>query len=83
MRARIQYGVRCTNCGDEIYSNARPDTTYCHCGWWEVGGGFTDHYIAGPGQTMTEPEVITRYIEDPRTLPYRYRDEVPGRKDDE
>ena len=72
-----QVGYRCPNCLDDLYSNARHDLTSCSCGWFEVDGGFDAGTITGVGFQFTEPIPISREV-DRRTLPLRYRSEVPA-----
>lgn len=80
-RHKLQWGLHCTNCQEDIYSNSRNDYVTCHCGWWWVDGGFEDFRIGGTGEDIASHVYISRLIEDPKSLPVRYRDEVPERRE--
>lgn len=64
-----QHGVRCQECGDEIYSNSRHDCVQCECGCSFIDGGFD--YIR-VGFKAREPIQIARDI-DRETLPRYFR----------
>lgn len=38
--SKIQYGLKCLSCEDEIYSNSVHDFKYCKCGNIFIDGGF-------------------------------------------
>lgn len=76
---RLQQGIRCSNCGEEIYSNARHDFVTCHCEWWFVDGGFDYFRYGGTGLDIAEPEFVSRTV-TVKGLPWRYRDERPDRE---
>lgn len=78
-RTKLQYGLHCTNCGDDIFSNSDHDFVECSCGWWFADGGFGRFRSGGPGMDITEPTFVTRTVSDPDSLPWRYRLEVPAK----
>lgn len=80
---RIQKGIRCSNCQDVIYSNSRHDFVTCHCEWWFIDGGFDYIRYGGTGMDVVgHPEYVYREV-TVKGLPWRYRDEVPDRREAE
>lgn len=51
--------VRCTNCGDKIYSRATYDFHYCRCGETFVDGGFD--YIRCGGKFEIKEGIASIY----------------------
>lgn len=80
-RAKLQWGIHCTNCQEDIYSNNPHDYVTCHCGWWWVDGGIGGFRVGGTGEDISSRAYISRLIEDPKSLPVRYRDEVPEKRE--
>ena len=66
-----QYGYRCLDCGDEIYSNSRHDFVSCKCGSAFVDGGFD--YIRAGANSLDRIEKIEREV-DRTTLPRYFRE---------
>lgn len=80
-RNKLQWGIHCTGCEEDIYSNSPNDYVTCHCGWWWVDGGIADFRFGGTGEDIASRVYISRLIEDPKSLPVRYRDEVPEKRE--
>jgi hypothetical protein len=71
MRRDIQHGVRCPQCGDELYSNGIRDYSECACESIWVDGGMTPRY-GTHAHGLIDPVPIEREV-DHRSLPVRYR----------
>ncbi len=54
----IQHGIRCTHCGDEVFSNHRHDFKSCKCKKVSIDGGFD--YIKISFKEADDYEQITR-----------------------
>lgn len=80
MTRKLQFGLHCHNCGDDIYSNAIHDYVTCHCGWWWVDGGIAGFKAGGTGDDIASRSYVSRMVEV-KKLPYRYRDEVPEKRE--
>lgn len=68
-----QHGLRCTHCGEDIYSNSRHDFVSCSCEAIFIDGGFDYIRAGGDLDGMTD---VWRSV-DRTTLPRRFRDERP------
>ena len=71
-----QYGIRCSRCGDEVYSNSRHDWEQCLCGGVFIDGGW-DSPSAG-----SEPGVIAEKVSRlvQKKGNFYYSDEIERKK---
>lgn len=71
-----QHGIHCPLCDEDIYSNSRHDFVECRGGCVYIDGGWDYTRVGGVG--LAEHTPISRMV-DRKTLPFRYREEVPDR----
>lgn len=63
------FGIKCLKCGEIIYSRARHDFHWCHCGACAIDGGQEDYIrIIGDQENWEKVSDITISAKNPETL---------------
>jgi hypothetical protein len=73
---KIQNGVECSGCHDQLFSNSRHDFVSCQCNSTFVDGGF-DYMRSGYDPKVGVPIPIIRKIPDSGPTSWSYRNERP------
>jgi len=73
---KIQHGVRCPGCKEELFSNSRHDFVSCKCGATFIDGGF-EYQRGGYDPKVGVGIPITREIADSGPTSPWYRNERP------